>query len=128
MSKVILIVEDEIVLREVYELVLSTKGYEVHTAQNGLEGLKKLKSLRPDLVLLDIFMPVMDGREFLRNADMSDYPNTKVVVYSNLSDTETHEEMLGLGAERFVLKSSLSPVELVKMVDETVNSADVPKT
>ncbi len=121
MSKVVLIVEDEKVLREVYELILTSKGFEVHTAENGQEGLKKLKTIVPDLVLLDIFMPIIDGREFLRNVDLQDYPNTKIVVCSNLSDIETQEEMLGLGAQRYVLKSTLAPQDLVYLVQEMVN-------
>ncbi len=121
MSKVVLIVEDEKLLREVYELILTSKGFEVHTAENGQEGLKKLKTIVPDLVLLDIFMPIIDGREFLRNVDLQDYPNTKIVVCSNLSDIETQEEMLGLGAQKFVLKSTLAPQDLIDLVQEMVN-------
>lgn len=109
MNKVILIIEDEIVLRDVYKLVLSSQGYIVHTANNGAEGIKQLKATLPDMVLLDLFMPVMDGKEFLRNIDTVDYPQTKFVVYTNLSDTDTEVEMLGLGAHKCVLKSKMSP-------------------
>ncbi|MBA3758109.1 response regulator [Candidatus Saccharibacteria bacterium] len=116
----ILIVEDEKVLQDVYQIILSSKGYEVHTANNGLEGLKRLKALRPDMVLLDIFMPVMDGKEFMRKVDLDDYPNTKIVVYSNLLDSKIEAEMLGLGAHSFVLKSSLAPQDLVALVDQTL--------
>lgn len=122
MSKVILIVEDEKVLQNVYKLILSSRGYEVYTADNGLEGLKQLKATAPDMVLLDIFMPVMDGKEFLRNVDLGDYPKTKFVVYSNLSDTEAQEEMLDLGAERFVLKSSTAPDDLIRLAQEVLSS------
>lgn len=122
MSKSILIVEDEKILQDVYKLVLTTKGYDVHTANNGLEGIKQLKTLAPAMVLLDLFMPVMDGREFLRNIDTNDYPTTKIVVYTNLSDSETEAEMLGLGAHKFVLKSSMAPKDLVSLVEEMTNS------
>lgn len=117
----ILIVEDEIVLQDVYKLVLSSQGYEVATANNGAEGLAHLKKVTPDLVLLDIFMPVMDGKEFLRNIDNRDYPHTKIIVYSNLSDSKTEEEMRELGADNFILKSSLTPQDLVSLVTETLN-------
>lgn len=112
----ILIVEDEDVLRKAFDTVLKTGGYEVGMAENGLEGIRLMKEMKPDLVLLDVFMPVMDGREFLRNIDLDDYPNTAVIVYSNLSDPKTEDEMRELGATDFVLKASLTPRELLAMV------------
>ena len=122
MSKTVLIIEDEKVLRDVYKLILSSKGFEVYTADNGLEGLQQLRTVGPDMVLLDIFMPVMDGREFMRNIDLKDYPDTKIVVCSNLSDIETQEEMITLGAKRFVLKSSMSPEDLIVLAQEMTHS------
>jgi CheY-like chemotaxis protein len=115
--KRILIVEDEIVLQDVYKLVLTKHGYQVFTANNGLEGLTKLKESQADLVLLDFFMPQMDGREFLRNFANDEYPTTKIIVYTNLSDNKTETEMLELGADRFVLKSNLTPKDLTDLVD-----------
>ncbi|MDL2363089.1 MAG: response regulator [Patescibacteria group bacterium] len=123
MSESILIVEDEQILQDVYKLVLSSKGYTVHTANNGAEGLMQLAAVKPNVVLLDIFMPVMDGKEFMRNVDMSEYPDTRIIVYTNLSDTKTQEEMLELGASEFVLKSSMTPRDLLMLI-EKVTSAD----
>lgn len=123
MSESILIVEDEQILQDVYKLVLSSRGYTVHTANNGAEGLMQLAAVKPNVVLLDIFMPVMDGKEFMRNVDMSEYPDTRIIVYTNLSDTKTQEEMLELGASEFVLKSSMTPRDLLMLI-EKVTSAD----
>ncbi len=114
----ILIVEDEIILQDVYKFVLSTKGYAVHAADNGLEGLQQLKDKKPDVVLLDIFMPIMDGKEFLRNTDTNDYPNTTFIVYSNLSDDTIVREMISLGADKVVLKASLAPKDLISLISE----------
>lgn len=122
MSKSVLIIEDEIVLQDVYKLVLNSQGYQVYTASNGAEGLHKLKETKPDMVLLDLFMPVMDGKEFLRNIDMNDYPHTKIVVYTNHSDRETEAEMLGLGAHKYVLKASMAPKDLIAIVAEMTKS------
>lgn len=118
----ILIVEDEAPLREVYELVLERQGYRVETAQNGLEGLRLLRKKQFDIVLLDIFMPVMDGKELLKNIDTTEFPATKFIACSNLSDKETENEMLALGAHMFVLKSSMAPRDLVSLVDRLVAS------
>ncbi len=122
MSKSVLLVEDEKVLRDVYTIVMRSEGYEVHTANNGLDGLQKLNSLHPDVVLLDLFMPVMDGKEFMRNVIINDFPNTKIIVYSNLSDRKTEAEMLSLGVNEFILKSSMTPKDLLALLDKTIYS------
>ncbi len=114
----VLVVEDETVLRNAFKSILEAGGYTVGLAENGLEGVKLMKEMKPDLVLLDVFMPVMDGREFLRNINLDeDYPETAIIVYSNLSDPKTEDEMRDLGANDFVLKASLTPRELLAMVD-----------
>lgn len=115
-KKTILIIEDEQILQDVYKLVLETTGYIVHTADNGVEGLEKIKKVHPDLVLLDIFMPLMDGKEFLRNIDTGQYPSTTIIVYTNMFDKATQQEMMNLGADDFVLKSSMGPDDLIRLV------------
>ena len=108
-------------LQEVYKMVLLKHRCEVSVSSNGLEGLQTLSKVRPDIVFLDVFMPVMDGKEFLRNFSKAEYPNTKIVVYTNLSDSKTETEMLELGADKFVLKSSMTPQDLTDLVDELVD-------
>lgn len=122
MNKSILIVEDEPVLQEVYKLVLTRKGYQVYSANNGIEGISQLKKNIPDMVLLDLFMPQMDGMDFLRNIDMNDYPSTKIIVCTNVSDRETEKEVLELGAHKFILKSSMAPVDLLKLASDMIGS------
>ncbi|HVA11588.1 MAG TPA: response regulator, partial [Candidatus Dormibacteraeota bacterium] len=97
---------------------LSSQGHKVRSAQNGIDGLKKLKEEKPDIVLLDIFMPLMDGREFLRNFNAAEYPLTKIFVLSNVSNKETEQEVLANGAKLFLLKAELSPLDLVRVVEE----------
>lgn len=120
-AKSVLIVEDEPSLQDAFRLVIESGGYEVYTAYNGLTGIEMIKSKKPDLVLLDIFMPVMDGREFLRNIDLEEYPDTTVIIYSNLSDQQTESEMIELGAHEFVLKSSMTPRDLLDLVKKHLN-------
>jgi two-component system alkaline phosphatase synthesis response regulator PhoP len=122
MSTKVLIIEDEIILQDVYKILLSSQGYEVFTANNGLEGIKQLKETRPDMVLLDLFMPVMDGKDFLKNIDLTEFPKTKIVVYTNLSDSVVETEMLELGAHNFILKASMGPQDLIDLVAETTSS------
>ena len=123
-QKTVLIVEDEQILQDVYKLVLTSADYKVHTADNGVEGLSVIKRIHPDLVLLDIFMPVMDGKEFLRNIDTGDFPKTKIVVYTNMYDKATEQEMKDLGADDFILKSSIGPDDLIKLVAGHLKKAE----
>lgn len=116
-QKSVLIVEDEPSLQDAFRLVIESGGYKVFTAYNGLIGIEMIKSNKPDLVLLDIFMPVMDGKELLRNIDLEQYPNTTVVVYSNISDQQTETDMYELGAHDFILKASMTPRDLLDMVE-----------
>jgi len=120
MSHSVLIVEDEKTLQDVYKIILTLSGYKVLTANDGVEGLQSIKEHRPDLVLLDIFMPRMSGKEVLKQIDKAKHPAMKVIVYSNLSDSETEQEVLGNGADKFVLKSSMTPQELARMVNEVI--------
>lgn len=117
-DKSVLIIEDEIILQDVYKFVLSSQGFTVHTANNGRDGIHQLKLHMPSVVLIDIFMPVMDGKEFLRNVDTSEYPNTKFIVYSNLTDDAVQHEMVELGADKVILKSTMTPRDLIALVTE----------
>lgn len=115
----VLIVEDEFILRAAYKSVLTQAGFTVSEAADGKEALTRLAADPPDLILLDILMPVMDGISFLKQAKIRDrYPGTKVIAFSNLSDQQKVERMLRLGANRHVLKSSLSPRQLVVLVHD----------
>lgn len=113
-----MVVEDEVLLQDVYKLVLETKGYKVVTASNGSEALQKIQAVYPDVVLLDMLMPVMDGKEFMNTINLEEYPGTSVIVYSNLSDSAVEAEMIELGAKRFILKSSMTPADLITIIEE----------
>ena len=87
-SKKILIIDDEAYIRRVIELKLKTKGYHVITAKNGEEGLSSFKIHQPDVVVTDIKMPVMDGKEFCRqtNPFKKIRPFLTVIVTCSLTD------------------------------------------
>ncbi len=123
----ILIVEDEQLLQDSLSMILRSQGYNVHVAGDGVEAIAFLKTSVPDLILLDYFMPRLSGKEFLENIDVADYPNTKIIVTSNISDQPIVDEMLRLGAHKYVLKASLSPTDLLRMVDEALTPPTSPK-
>jgi two-component system, response regulator YesN len=117
--KQVLVIEDDCTLRTVYKEILSSNGYSVKTAENGREGLEILKKLQPDVILLDILMPMMNGLTFLEKSNIKEtYPDTTVIAFSNLSDIDMLNKMLELGADTHMLKSSISPKELLRTVSD----------
>jgi len=117
----ILIVEDEKVLNEAYELVLKKEGYAVSCAFNGEEALAYVKKDKFDLILLDLRMPKIDGVEFLKRSDPTkNFPSTKIIVFSNYDDQKEVDDAIKHGATRYILKAWSSPSELVKIVRESL--------
>lgn len=99
----ILVVDDEREVRLVIQEFLTGKGYEVRVASNGLEGLAALETFTPDVVLLDMAMPEMDGLETLRRISAS-YPSLPVIMVTVNADIETTSKVLQLGAADYVPK------------------------
>lgn len=117
--KKILIVEDETALREIYVMLFGLEGFQVHDAANGELAVQQLKKVKPDIILLDVLMPVMGGIEFLEAVQIKvNYPDVKVLVISNLSDMKTREQIKKLGATGYMLKAGLAPSELVDAVNK----------
>lgn len=118
----ILIVEDEKLLNEAYELVLKREGYEIHCVFNGEEALNIFDKVKPDLVLLDLRMPKVDGVEFLKKLKPTkNYPDAKILIFSNYDDQHEIDEAFKYGATRYILKAWSSPTELAKVVRETLD-------
>lgn len=118
MSIKILIIEDEKAIRDIYSLVLQKEGFMVEVAENGKEAIAKLNVFNPQIILLDMVMPVMDGEAFLKHAKLkSKRPNTKTIILSNLSGVLPAKYKNSYGVTHSVLKSSLNPKELVKVIN-----------
>lgn len=114
----ILLVEDEMILREAFTILLTAQSYEVDAAVNGEEALKLCEKTNYDLILLDLMMPVLDGVGFLREAHMSmAHPSTRVVILSNLSSGAPVTAAMELGAHRHVIKSNMSPKDIIELVE-----------
>lgn len=123
MSKKILIVEDEHVLLEAYELILKSEGYEVVLAHDGEEALKITGDYEPDIILLDLRMPRVNGIQFLKQYNLAEkHPDVKVIVFSNMDAQSDIDAAYELGAERYILKAWASPKELIQLVKQTLAS------
>ncbi|MGB9629467.1 MAG: response regulator [Thermodesulfobacteriota bacterium] len=103
MKKKILVVEDEESLRLFYEEELKAEGYQVITAQNGREAIEKLEGERPDLVILDIVMPVMDGMETLGRILGKD---RRIPIILNTSYSGYQQDFMSWAADAYITKSS----------------------
>jgi len=118
----ILIIEDEEFLRKLYLDAFNVKGYRAEVAENGEVGLNKLNEFKPDLVILDLKMPVMDGYEFLKIA--KNEPSLKkfpVILLTNSPEIREIGKCLSIGAIGYLEKTG-SPSDIVKKV-ETVFKA-----
>ena len=117
MSKKVLIVEDEITLREPMMLSFKSQGYDVTSATNGEEGLKAALSTQPEMIFLDLTMPVMDGVTMLKK--LRSDPNGRalqVMVLTNLSDSSKASETAGLGVMDYIVKSDWKLNDIVSRV------------
>ncbi len=120
--KKILVIEDDIYLLELYREVLVNAGFETDTAEDGRQGLEKAESSIPDLILLDLMIPYIDGFEVLEKLKAKDITkNIKVVVFTNLDSEKQKEKALKLGAEKFVVKVGNDPSMVVSIVKEILN-------
>lgn len=115
MAKKILIVEDDRFLRELITQKLAKEGFDIIEAINGEEGIKKTKEEKPDLVLLDLILPGIDGFEVLskikEDVALAQIP---VIVLSNLGQKEDVERGLKLGAVDYLIKAHFTPGEIVE--------------
>ena len=102
MKKKILVVEDEESLRLLYEEELTTEGYEVLTAGNGREAIEQLEKGKPDLIILDIVMPVMDGMEALGRIVGKE---RKIPIIINTSYSGYRQDFMSWAADAYVTKS-----------------------
>ncbi len=111
----VLLVEDDELIREVYSIKLEMAGFEVATAENGLKAIEQVQEQTPDVVLLDMMMPVMGGLDFLRAVKLpQSYPELDVIIFSNISSPQQANEALALGARQYLKKSDYTPDQLAQ--------------
>lgn len=112
-----MIVEDDSFVMDIYQTKLSDAGFATLEAVNGSEALKILEKEIPDLILLDILMPVMDGIEVLKNIKNNDkFKNIPVILLTNLSQQDEVNRGLELGAKDYLIKSHFTPSEVLEKV------------
>lgn len=114
-----MVVEDEQALSAAYKIILEKAGYQVTTALDGKEALDVVDQAEPDIILLDLKMPRMDGIAFLEAYQPNSLKHKpKIVVFSNFDLQDEIDRAFSLGADKYVLKAWAAPKDLLKIVSE----------
>jgi CheY-like chemotaxis protein len=126
MTKVLLIEDDPLIYR-LYQKLFSLEGFEIELAENGQLGLEKLKTFHPDILLMDIMMPTMNGIEMLTQLKSS--PDTKdipVIVLTNIADMSITQMALSKGAILCIIKSQTEPADVINSVKAVLAKSAQP--
>lgn len=121
MKKNILVIEDDKFLRGLIVEKLTAEGFGVSQALDGEEGLKKTKEEKPDLVLLDLILPGINGFEVLEKIkEDEEAQRIPVIILSNLGQKEDVDKAMGLGAADYIVKAHFTPEEIVQRIQRIV--------
>lgn len=126
MAKRILVVDDDLYIRELYEEILKDEQYTVETASNGEEALGKLQEGGFDLVLLDIMMPKLDGLGIMDalNSTPPWIKNGPFLILTNLDHEPLIKEAMKKGAEAFLIKADITPADLIAQVKKSLEQTE----
>ena len=117
----ILIVEDDQPIRELYQLKLELAGYRVMVAENGKIGLAMAERFMPDLILLDLRMPVMTGDEMLRLLREKEWgKDMLIIILTNISKSEAPMVLRLLNVDQYIVKVHHTPQQLLDIIDNTL--------
>ena len=115
----IAIIEDDHAISQMYRIKFEAEGFEVETAGNGKLGLKLAEDMRPDIILLDLMMPEMNGDEMLTILREKSWgKDIKVIILTNMGEQEAPKILKTLGARKFIVKAEMTPRQVAEMVKQ----------
>lgn len=121
MSKKIAIVEDDGVIRQMYRMKFEAEGFEVQVADNGKDGVDLITHMKPDIILLDLHMPEMNGAEALAVIRSHDWgKRIPVIILTNLGEEESPKSLRALGIHSYIVKADYTPRQVVTRVKEAL--------
>lgn len=117
----IAIIEDDQVISQMYRMKFEADGFEVQLADNGKQGVSLVENLRPDIILLDLQMPHMNGSEALAQIRGHDWgKDIPVIILTNLGEEEAPKALRALGIHSYIVKADLTPRQVVSRVKEAL--------
>jgi DNA-binding response OmpR family regulator len=117
------IIEDDTAISQMYRIKFEAEGYEVETAENGKLGLELAKAMQPDIILLDLMMPEMNGDEMLTKLRATTWgKDIKVVILTNMGEQEIPSEVRDLGVRAVILKAEMTPRQVAELVKTQLQS------
>jgi DNA-binding response OmpR family regulator len=117
MAAKIAIIEDDQAISQMYRIKFEGEGYEVETAENGKIGLELAESMKPDIILLDLMMPEMNGDEMLTKMRKTTWGKSiTVVILTNMGEQEIPEGVKALGVAAVILKADMTPRQVAELV------------
>lgn len=120
----IAIIEDDPTINQMYRMKFEAEGFEVDLANNGKIGVEMVQRFNPDLILLDLNMPEMDGPTALANIRKHDWgKNIPVIILTNMGEEESPAELKSLGIHSYIVKADLTPSQVVTKAKEALGVA-----
>lgn len=122
MATKIAIIEDDQAISQMYRMKFENEGYTVETAENGKLGLELAEEMKPNIILLDLMMPEMNGDEMLEKLRATTWgKNTKVVILTNMGEQEIPEKVKELGVSAVILKADMTPRQVAELVKKQLS-------
>lgn len=119
--KKILLVEDDGLLIDIYRKKLEKSSFQVELAETGSKAIKKAKDFKPDLIVLDVVLPEMEGWEVLKKIKADpETKDIKAIFMSNLSQREEIDKGLKAGALKYLIKSQYTPSEIIEEIKKII--------
>ncbi len=123
MSTKIAIIEDDLAISTMYRIKFEAEGYIVDTAANGKLGLALAEDMKPDIILLDLMMPEMDGTEMLTALRKTTWgKQIPVIILTNMGEQEAPEILKSLGVKRFIVKAEMTPRQVAETVKASLSA------
>ena len=124
MATKIAIIEDDAAIAQMYRMKFEADGFVVETAENGKLGLELSQAMLPDMILLDLMMPEMNGDEMLAKLRATDWgKDIKVIILTNMGEQEAPESLHTLGVSAFIVKADMTPRQVAELVQQYVGTA-----
>jgi DNA-binding response OmpR family regulator len=117
----IAIIEDDVVIAQMYRMKFEAEGFEVQTAENGRLGVELCAQMHPHMILMDLKMPEMSGEEALKKIRESEWgKHTPVIILTNLGEEEAPKSLQRLGIHSYIVKAELTPRQVTERVKQAL--------